>query len=86
MILDFDVVEGNSLYRKAITTTHSDIRKWVCDNLNITISNSSIGRVMEKCGITSLNKNQMCDFPNLRSDKEKAIMTAFLEMNIVVKK
>ena len=73
MILDFDVVEGNSLHRKAITTTHSDIRKWARDNLNITVSNSSIGRVMEKCGITSLNKNQVCDLPNLRSIKKKQL-------------
>ena len=86
MILDFDVVEGNSLHRKVITTTHSDIRKWVSDNLDITVSNSSIGRVMEKCGIDSFEKKQKCIFPRLKSEKEKAILTAFKEMNIIVKK
>ena len=86
MIVDFDVVEGNAPSQNHIVTTHSDIRKWVSDNLNITVSNSSIGRVMEKCGIVSFDKNQKCDLPKLKSDKEKAIMTAFLEMNIVEKK
>ncbi len=38
---------------------------------------------MEKCGIDSLEKKQKCIFPRLKSEKEKAILTAFKEMNSI---
>ena len=86
LIVDLNVFEKNIDDKSEAVTTHSDIRKWVSDNLDITVSNSSIGRVMEKCGIDSFEKKQKCIFPRLKSEKEKAILTAFKEMNIIVKK
>ncbi|MCR4655549.1 MAG: hypothetical protein K5770_04875 [Lachnospiraceae bacterium] len=40
---------------------------------------------MEKCGIDPFEKKQKCSFHRLKSEKEKAILTAFKEMNIIVK-
>lgn len=60
------------------------IREWVSNKYGVKISNSSITGVMQKANIKSLDEpGDEIITPFLRSEKEKYVLEAFKEYNII---
>ena len=59
------------------------IRRWVEANYDVKVSNGSITGVIQKCGMSRLERGIATQVPILRSDKEKLVYEAFKHFNVV---
>lgn len=67
------------------TITFADIRACVKQRFDVDVSNSSISQVKKKCCIDSFDEQyELLSVDGIKSDKEKMILEAFMELGIVV--
>ncbi len=59
------------------------VRKWVQSEFGIHISKSSVCAVRDKCGADKLEVGAGRYIPELKSDKEKAVLEAFKVLGLV---
>jgi len=68
--------------KKAIT--FADIKAYVKQKYDVDVSNSSITQIKKKCGIESFDsKYVLKSIDDIKTDKEKLILDAFVRLGIV---
>ena len=84
IIIDLSQFDDADDYEKRYNLSFRGIRRWISDEYGIEVSNSSVTMVKEKCGIDKLDVNAKAKCtPELKSEKEKAVLAAFKHFNIV---
>ncbi len=59
------------------------IKKWIQDTYGVTVNNSSISMVKQKCGIDTLEHGATTVIPQVKTDKERLVLEAFKYLEII---
>ena len=83
IVLDVKWEQEDNIEDENHKLSFGHIRRWVKANYDVTVSNGSITGVIQKCGMSRLERGIASKVPTLRSDKEKLVYEAFKHFNIV---
>uniref|UniRef100_UPI0040570311 hypothetical protein n=1 Tax=Acetatifactor sp. TaxID=1872090 RepID=UPI0040570311 len=59
------------------------IKKWIKDTYGVTVNNSSISMVKQKCGAETLERGASTVIPQVKTEKERLVLEAFKHLEII---